>query len=249
MKHATTSHAEADRGLVSLRLGLAERALASLGRSPCLGLGAQMMLACDPEVWLRSIQLLQPAVEAAAGDATVFEVAETRPSSVLEMLQDLSAGISCGLRPRVMPASVARQRLVGAAESLLRASPEQAPTAAGLAATLGVPAPRLWRAIRAQYGMDLQHYLLFCPLAQVHKALRSAVWSGPLLRRIALAHGFRSTAQPKREYPSILSPGFSWAAMGRVHHQETAYRCCGMQPLNSRAATAEAATNAELTRT
>ena len=169
----------------------------------------------------------------------MFEVAETRPSSVLEMLQDLSAGISCGLRPRVMPASVARQRLVGAAKkSLLRASPEQAPTAADLAATLGVPAPRLWRAIRAQYGMNLQHYLLFCPLAHVHKALRSAVG-------VALCCGgshwpMVSAVRPNRN-GSIrrsfrkVSAGSLWVAW---HHQETAYQCCGMQPIKSCAATA-----------
>ena len=74
------------------------------GRSPRLGLGAQVMPACDPEVWLRSIQLLQSAVEATTGDAAVFEVAEARRSSILllEMPQDLLTGISRGLRPRIL---------------------------------------------------------------------------------------------------------------------------------------------------
>jgi methylphosphotriester-DNA--protein-cysteine methyltransferase len=206
------NHAEADWALVSLHVGLAERALDVPGRSPRLGLGAQAMLACDPEVWLQSIQLLQSAVEVAAEDAAVFEVAEARRSlrsSVLEMLQDLLTGISSGVRPRTLRASAERRWLSRAVEDLLRANPEQVATAAGLAAALGVSAPRLRRAVRAHYGMGLQRFLLLRRLMRFHKALRSVRPSGPALRQIALTHGFSNLRHLEREYQAIFSADFS----------------------------------------
>jgi hypothetical protein len=131
---------------VSQHIELTKGALELPRRSPRLGPGAQVMLACSPEVWLQFIQLLRSAVEVATKDATVFEVVEIRRSlrsSMLEMLQDLLTGISSGLRPRILRASAERQQLIVAVEDLLRANPEQAPTAADLAAALGVSAPRL----------------------------------------------------------------------------------------------------------
>jgi AraC-like DNA-binding protein len=196
-----TSHTAADWALVSVQAGLAERAFELPGRSPRIGPGDQVMLACDPEPWHQSIQLLQSAVEVAAGDPAVFEVAEARRSlraSVLEMLQDLLSGISSGVRPRVLRMSAERQWLIGAAEALLSANPEQAATTAGFAAALGVSAQRLQRAIRARYGMGLQRYLMLRRLLRLHEALRSAGPSGPTLQQVALTHGFSNLSDLSR---------------------------------------------------
>jgi AraC-like DNA-binding protein len=207
-----TSHAEADWALVSLHVGLAQRILELPGRSRRLDPGEQAILACDPELWLQSIQLMQSAAEVAAGDVAVFEVAEARRSlrsSILEMLQDLLSGRSSGVRPRFLRASAPRQLLVGAVEDLLRVDRMRAPTAANLAATLGVPVPRLRRAIRTHYGIGLHRFLLLRRLIRLHKALLSASPSGPTLQQVALTHGFSNLSELERDYQSVFSVSLS----------------------------------------
>ncbi|WP_431267685.1 helix-turn-helix domain-containing protein [Dankookia sp. P2] len=170
-----------------------------------------MILACDPELWSQSIQLMQSAAEVAAEDAAVFEVAEARRSlrsSVLEMLQDLLGGLSGGTRPRVLRAPAEQHRLVDAVENLLGADPAQVPTAIGLAAALGMSVPRLRRVIRARYGMSLQRLLLLRRLIRFAKALRSAGPSGPTLQQIASTHGFSDLRELEREYRKVFSAGF-----------------------------------------
>ncbi|MFC7475780.1 helix-turn-helix domain-containing protein [Dankookia sp. GCM10030260] len=206
-----TNHAEAEWAMVSLHIELAQRTLELPGRSPRPGLGTEMMLACDPNLWPQSIQLMQSAVEVAAEDAAVFEVAEARRSlrsSVLEMLQDLLGGLSGGVRPRILRAPAERQRLIEAVEDLLCGYPAQAPTTAGLAASLGMSVPRLRRAIRTRYGMGLQRLLLLRRLIRFDKALRSAGPNGPTPQQLASTHGFSDFNELEREYRKVFSMGF-----------------------------------------
>ena len=205
--HDAASHGEAGWALVALRAASAERLLEPPRGSPLRRPGRCALLDCDQETWRRAVLCLRSAAEVATQDPEVFEVAEARRSlrsEVIEVSRDLLTGGRGGRPSRLQRSPSDRQRMVRAVEDYLRAHPWHAPTAADVAAALGVSAPRLGRAIRATFGISLARYLLVRRLTRFREALRAAGPGRRSPREIALAHGFWRLDRLAKDYGELF---------------------------------------------
>jgi AraC-like DNA-binding protein len=194
--------------LLCLRTAALERLEPPRG-SPVLRRGAAAVLACDPAASRGAAALLRDAARVASTAPEVFAVEAARRSlreAVLEAARELLAGPWGGPPPRALRSPTEGQRLVRAADEVLRAEPGRAATAADVAAALGVPVERLRRAVRTVFGVGAQQYMLLRRLTLQRGALRRAGAAGgdPPPRSVALAHGFWDLGRLARDHRRLF---------------------------------------------
>jgi len=192
--------------LVTLPATAAEALLEPPRHSP-LRRGGHAVLRADPKAWAQAASLARRAAQVAAEEPGVFGVAEARRGlrdELLEAVRELLDGSPGGERPRALPATPARRRIVRAVEDLLRADPGRAVSMAEICTTLGVPPSRLRAAIEAGFAVSPDHYLRLRRLTLARAALRSTNAHWASVEQVAAAHGFWDAEVFRREYHAVF---------------------------------------------
>jgi AraC family ethanolamine operon transcriptional activator len=145
---------------------------------------------------------------AAMAEPLTFREEEVRRSlraSLLDAAHDLIAGPDSDGEARIMRASPARHRITCAADDYLRADPARPIYTEDLCRALGVSAARLAEAFNATFGMSAHRFLKLRRLAMVRTALRSCEGDAqaPLVKTVALSHGFWHLGQFSRDYRAM----------------------------------------------
>jgi AraC family transcriptional regulator, ethanolamine operon transcriptional activator len=194
--------------LVALPAAAAEVLLEPPRRSPLRRPGASAVLRAEGGAWERVASLVRRAAAVAAEEPGVFAVAEARRGlrdELLDALHGLLGSPPGGPRPRALPATPERRRLLRAVEDLLRAEPGRAGSAEEVCAALGVPPSRLRAAVGSSFGLSPDRYLRLRRLALARATLRSAEEPRPAsLEQVAAAHGFWDAGAFAREYHDLF---------------------------------------------
>ena len=189
-----------------LPLNVAEALLSPPSDSPLLRSGAQDLMQAHPHSWERAAELGRAAAATADADPRAFDGEEPRRSlraSLLHAVHELIAGPEGDERPRIIRASPARRRIVLAADEYLRAEPARPIYTEDLCGVLGVSAARLAEAFHATFGVSPHRFLKLRRLAMARASLRSHDGPAPLVKSVALSHGFWHLGQFAHDYRAL----------------------------------------------
>ena len=175
-----------------LPMDRAEALLCPPPGSPLLRPGAQGLLEAGPEAWERAAGIVRAAAEAAATAPRTFDAAPPR-AALRASLLDAARGLvrdSEGRDGRSRRDAPARRRVVAAADEYLRAHLARPIYTEELCAALGISPTSLATAFGATFGVSPHRFLKLRRLAMVRNLLRSREGPAPLVKSVALAHGF-----------------------------------------------------------
>lgn len=113
------------------------------------------------------------------------------------------------------------RRIVVGAEAYLHADVARPVYTEELCAALGVSAATLAEAFRAAFGLSPHRYLKQRRLAMVRAALRATDGSPPLVKSVALSHGFWHLGQFAHDYRAMYDETPS-ETLARAHQRRTA---------------------------
>jgi AraC-like DNA-binding protein len=210
---------------LSLPMDAAEALLCPPPGSPLRRPGAQGLLEAGPEAWGRAAGLVRAAATIAAAAPATFD-AEPPRAALRDALLDAARGLvreregrGDGRSRRDAPA---RRRVVLAADEHLRAHLAKPIYTEELCAALGVSPTTLAAAFHAAFGVSPHRFLKLRRLAMVRAGLLrgGAPKEGgpaPLVKSVALAHGFWHLGQFAAEYRAMYgeSPSETRARGGR----------------------------------
>jgi AraC family ethanolamine operon transcriptional activator len=166
--------------------------------------GSHALLSAAPSTWERAARVLEAAERTAAESPATFEADEARRAlrdAVLQAARGMLSGTAAGEQPVGMPrASRARRRTVAAADEYLRAHLDRPIYTDELCDALGVSASGLGEAFRAVFVVSPHRFLKLRRLHMVRAALRARGGPAPLVKAVALAHGFWHLGQFAHDY-------------------------------------------------
>jgi AraC-like DNA-binding protein len=183
-----------------------EALLAPPSGSALLRSGTQSLFLANPGTWERAVSLARDATAAAIADLQAFDTAETRRSlraSLLRVAGDLIADSDSRDGARPLRASLARHGIVRMADAYLRANPMRPIYTDDLCGALGASPTRLAQAFSATFGISVHRFLKLRRLAMVRAALRSREGAAPLVKAVALSHGFWHLGQFAHDYRAM----------------------------------------------
>ncbi|MCC7282069.1 MAG: helix-turn-helix domain-containing protein [Acetobacteraceae bacterium] len=141
--------------------------------------------------------------DAAREDLEPVAAREGLRASLLEIAREVLAGAEPGVPARTQRACRGWTRIVRGAEALLRADPARPIYTEELCASLGVSAASLAEAFRQVLGITPHRYLKRRRLAMVRAALRVPDGPPPLVKSVALSHGFWHLGQFAIDYRDL----------------------------------------------
>jgi AraC family ethanolamine operon transcriptional activator len=167
--------------------------------------GAQGLLEAGPAAWERAAGVVRAAVTIAAAAPATFD-AEPPRAALRDALLDAARGLV--REPdrrdgRSRRDATARRRVVVAADEHLRAHLARPIYTEELCAALGVSPATLAAAFHAAFGVSPHRFLKLRRLAMVRNVLGSREGPAPLVKSVALAHGFWHLGQFAVEYRAL----------------------------------------------
>lgn len=163
---------------------------------------AYALFQAEPSVWTRYEQIVRAARATAIAVPDVFAAAQPRLAlrdAVLHAAHDLVRQ-ERQTEIRVPRSSRARRRIVVAADEYLRAHMDRPIYTEELCDALAVSASSLAEAFRAVFVISPHRFLKLRRLSMVRAALRSPDGPAPLVKSVALAHGFWHLGQFAHDY-------------------------------------------------
>jgi AraC family ethanolamine operon transcriptional activator len=173
---------------------------------PLLRPGAQGLFWAGPDAWKRAVDLARDATATASADPRTFDGAEPRRSlrvSLLHAMRELIADQDVGEGARPLCVSPARRRIVRMADAYLRANPMRPIYTDDLCDALDTSASSLSQAFRATFGITPHRFLKLRRLAMVRTALCAHEGPEPLVKTVALSHGFWHLGQFAHDYRAM----------------------------------------------
>lgn len=197
---------DSSHAVLVLPMDKAEALLCPQSKSPLLHPGAQALLEADAQAWNQAIGVIRSATAVAARTPQTFEAEQPREAlrdALLQAMRDLVAGAK-GTGPlgnRHRPS--VRRRVVVAADEYLRANMARPIYTEELCTALGISASNLADAYRATFGLSPHRFLKLRRLVMVRSLLRSLEGPAPLVKSVALAHGFWHLSQFAIDYRAM----------------------------------------------
>ena len=164
--------------------------------------GAHALFQADPSTWRRCESIVHAAREAATAVPDIFAAEQPRIAlreALLRAAHDLVAP-ERKAEIRLPRSSRARRRIVVAADEYLRVHLDRPIYTEELCDALAVSASSLAEAFRAVFVISPHRFLKLRRLSMVRAALRSPEGAAPLVKSVALAHGFWHLGQFARDY-------------------------------------------------
>jgi AraC family transcriptional regulator, ethanolamine operon transcriptional activator len=191
---------------LSLPMDAAEALLCPPPGSALRRPGAQGLLEAEPAAWERAAGLVRAAATIAAAAPATFD-AEPPRAALRDALLDAARGLvrePDGRDGRSRRDAPARRRVVLAADEHLRAHLARPIYTEELCAALGVAPATLAAAFHAAFGVSPHRFLKLRRLALVRAGLlRAGEGPAPLVKSVALAHGFWHLGQFAAEYRAM----------------------------------------------
>jgi AraC family ethanolamine operon transcriptional activator len=160
----------------------------------------------DPVHWAQVVGLARAATAAVAADPRTFDEEEARRSlraSLLHAVRGLVAGPEDDEGGRISRTSLASRRVVLAANEYFQDNPMRPIYTEDLCRALGVSATRLAGAFHRTFGVSPHRFLKLRRLAMVRAALRSREGPAPMVKTVALSHGFWHLGQFAHDYRAM----------------------------------------------
>ena len=165
--------------------------------------GVHAYLRADPARWDCAARIICAAEETATANPGVFAEAEARRAlrdALLGAVRDL---LRAGADERVLRAprsTAARRRLVAAADEFLRSHVDRPIYTEDLCDALGTSASALAEAFHAVFAVSPHRFLKLRRLSLVRAALATRKEPFPLVKSVALSHGFWHLGQFAHDY-------------------------------------------------
>jgi AraC family transcriptional regulator, ethanolamine operon transcriptional activator len=223
-EHLRTSPRDSTYSTLTLPVEAAVVLLAPPARSRLFRPGSQVLLPATPDTWVRATGIIRAAAESAAATPETFDAEQPRLAlreALLHAARDLISGAEEDAPVWVPRSSGARKRIVVAADDYLRAHIDRPIYTDELCDALGVSASSLVEAFHAVFVISPHRFLKLRRLSMVRAALRSREGARPLVKSVALSHGFWHQGQFAHDYranfgesPSeTLARARGWAAI------------------------------------
>jgi AraC family ethanolamine operon transcriptional activator len=187
---------------IILPFGLVETLVEPPAASQLCRPGGHALLQASPPSWGRAERLLRAVGEAAATIPQIFDAEQPRRAlreALLHAAHDLVAGEQ-EAEIRMPRSSKARRHIVVAADAYLHAHKGRPIYTEELCDALGVSASSLAEAFRAIFCISPHRFLKLRRLNMVRAALRSREGAAPLVKSVALSHGFWHLGQFAHDY-------------------------------------------------
>lgn len=160
-------------------------------------------LRADPAHWDRAARIISAAEEAATANPGVFAEGEARRAlrdALLGSVRDLlRPGANEGVL-RAPRSTASRRRLVAAADEFLRSHVDRPIYTEDLCDALGASASALAEAFHAVFAISPHRFLKLRRLSLVRAALATREGQRPLVKSVALSHGFWHLGQFAHDY-------------------------------------------------
>jgi len=168
--------------------------------------GADALLTTQASAWRRMARLIE-AASSLAGEAARDRWAEAPRAGLRAILLDAArAVLAHGRDPEAARRLIARQgwaRIVKGAEAYMQAHSDRAIYTEDLCAHLGVSPASLGEAFRQVLGTTPHRVLKLRRMAMVRAALRATEGPSPLVKTVALSHGFWHLGQFALDYRAM----------------------------------------------
>jgi len=164
--------------------------------------GSHALLKADPCAWKRTDQIIRAIREVADAVPDIFAAEQPRLAlreALLHAAHDLIAPDG-NAELRMPRSSRARRRIVVAADDYLRAHMDRPIYTEELCEVLAVSASSLAEAFRAVFVISPHRFLKLRRLSMVRASLRSPDGRAPLVKSVALSHGFWHLGQFAHDY-------------------------------------------------
>jgi AraC family transcriptional regulator, ethanolamine operon transcriptional activator len=191
-----------DFATLVLPLGSVERLLEPPTGSKLLQPGRFALLRTRPSSWERATRIIATARGTASTMPAAFEGEQPRRAlrdALLEAARDLVSPAP-DAEFRLSRSTQARRRVVVAADEYLRARMDRPVYTEELCNALAVSISGLGGAFRAAFGISPHRFLKLRRLSMVRAALRSLEGPSPLVKSVALSHGFWHLGQFAHDY-------------------------------------------------
>jgi len=197
---------DSSHAVLVLPMDRADALLCPGSASPLLRPGAQTLLVAGAQAWNQAVGVVRSAAAAATQAPRTFDAEQPRQAlrdTLLQALRDLTAGTrgaeSGGDRHRPR----AWRRIVVGADEYLRANVARPIYTEELCAALGISAISLVAAYHATFGVSPHRFLKLRRLAMVRSLLCNREGPAPLVKSVALAHGFWHLGQFAIDYQAM----------------------------------------------
>ncbi|WP_161600849.1 helix-turn-helix domain-containing protein [Teichococcus oryzae] len=197
---------DSSHAVLVLPMDKAEVLLCPGSASPLLHPGAQALLEASAQAWDQAVGIVRSAAATAARAPRTFDAEPPREAlrdALLQAMRDLLTGARDAgpsgdrYRPR------AWRRIVVGADEYLRANMARPVYTEELCAALGTSASSLAEAYRATFGLSPHRFLKLRRLVMVRSMLRSQEGPAPLVKSVALSHGFWHLSQFAIDYRAL----------------------------------------------
>ena len=181
-----------------------------LGLTPASRLlrpGAAAYLQTGARAWDHGVGLLRSiigTVGAAPGTFAMVEARRGLRDSVLEAVRILLDGAEVQALPRTARSAARRQQLVVAADDYLRAHVDRPLYTEELCSALGASPSALAEAFRATLAISPHRFLKLRRLSMVRAALCNREGPAPMVKAVALSHGFWHLSQFAKDYRALF---------------------------------------------
>ena len=211
---------------IILPSALSGRLLEPPVRSKLLQPGTHTLLRVSPEAWERVRRVVSASEEAIAAIPGVFDAEPAQQSlreSLLQAARDLISGKE-DTEVRAPRSSKARQRIVMAADAYFWEHKDRPIYTEELCNVLAVSASALADAFRVMFTVTPHRFLKLRRLSMVRAALLSHEGTAPLVKSVALSHGFWHLGQFGADYRATFGelPSETLARAGRWATPEAA---------------------------
>lgn len=188
---------------------VAEAFLSEAGWRPQIQPASSTYATAAREAWSRMACVVEAARNVAAEHPETFEGEQPRRAlrqAVLHAGRELVAGLTGGEKATPEPPRAARTRyrIVAAADAYLRAHLDRPIYTDELCDELGISASALSKAFRAVFMISPHRFLKLRRLHMVRAALRDREGPVPLVKSVALSHGFWHLGQFSHDYRAIF---------------------------------------------
>jgi AraC family transcriptional regulator, ethanolamine operon transcriptional activator len=187
---------------LALPFGAMEALLELPAGSGLLRQGSRALLQARPASWERAGRIVRAAAWATAAAPDTFDAEQPRQAlrdDLLKVAHDLVSPEPDAALPAPR-ADRARRRMVVRADEYLRAHLHRPIYTEELCEALAVSATGLAEAFRAVFGVSPHRFLKLRRLSMVRAALQAREGPPPLVKSVALSHGFWHLGQFARDY-------------------------------------------------
>jgi AraC family ethanolamine operon transcriptional activator len=157
--------------------------------------------------WDRGVGLLRSVIATVRAVPDTVTLAEARRGlrdSVLEAARILLDGAAPQALPRTAHSAIRRQRLVVAADDYLRAHVGRPVYTEDLCRALATSPSALGEAFRATLAISPHRFLKLRRLSMVRAALSDREGLAPMVKAVALSHGFWHLSQFAKDYRALF---------------------------------------------